>query len=138
MTTMERHSSVHDVLNRMIENSFYRPLTADIEEGLLPVDISQTEKDIIVRASLPGFQREDVEVLLEKGVLSIKASRKEDGNANGERYYRRERHAGSLSRRVALPGMVQDHETTAELKDGMLTLRVPIAEEAKPKQIAVL
>lgn len=136
MSNMTRRASFHDLVGRMLEETIAKPFAQDSEEGLLPVDISQTEKDVVVRASIPGFRKEDVDVRVEKGVLSIKASKQAE-EVNGERYYRRERFTGSLSRRIALPGMVRDHDSTAELRDGVLTLRVPIAEEAKPKQIVI-
>lgn len=137
MASLARRASVYDVFNRMLEDSFVRPSSHDAEEVLLPVDVAQTERDVVVRASLPGFRKEDIELRIEKGVLSIRASRQAEQDVQEEKYYRRERFAGSLIRRVALPGMVQEHESTAELKDGVLTLRVPIAEAAKPKQIAI-
>ncbi len=137
MTNLIRTPSFHNVLNRMFEDSFARSLSTDAEEELLPIDVAQTEKDIVVRASLPGFRKEDVDLRVEKGVLSIKASRQMEQEAQNEKYYRRERFAGSLSRRIALPGAVKSDESTAELADGVLTLRVPIAESHKPRQILI-
>lgn len=137
MSNLTRRASFHDLVGRMLEETIARPFAQDSEEGLLPVDISQTERDIVVRASIPGFRKEDVDVRVEKGILSIRASKRSEKEVNGERYYRRERFTGSLSRRIALPGMVRDHDSTAELEDGVLTLRVPIAEEARPKQVVI-
>ncbi len=137
MTSLMSRASFHDVLNRMLEDSFARPFRQDAEEEILPIDIAQTDKDVVVRASLPGFRKEDIDLRIEKGVLSIKATKQTEKEIEDEKYYRRERFMGSLSRRVVLPGIVQNYESSAELKDGVLTLRVPIAEVSKPRQIAV-
>ena len=137
MLNLVRNTSIHDVFNRMLEDSFARPFTHDGEEGILPVDIAQTEKDVVVRASLPGYRKEDIDLRIEKGVLSIKASKQRETEVEDEKFYRRERFMGSVSRRIVLPGIVQNDASTAELEDGVLTLRVPIAEANKPKQILI-
>ena len=90
-----------------------------------------------MRASLPGYRKEDVDLRIEKGVLSIKASKQRETEVEDEKYYRRERFMGSVSRRIVLPGIVRNDASSAELVDGVLTLRVPIAEANKPKQILI-
>ena len=72
-----------------------------------------------------------------EGVLSIKAEHTDEKEERGERFYRRERRIGSVSRRIALPGVVHDAQVDAELKDGVLTLSIPLPEKAKPKQIEI-
>ena len=137
MPNLMRNTSIHDVFNRILEDSFARPFTHDGEEGILPVDIAQTDTDVVVRASLPGYKKEDIDLRIEKGVLSIKATKQSDKEVENEKFYRRERFMGSVSRRIALPGMVRNDASSAELVDGVLTLRVPIAEANKPKQILI-
>ena len=137
MPNLMRNTSIHDVFNRILEDSFARPFTHDGEEGILPVDIAQTDTDVVVRASLPGYKKEDIDLRIEKGVLSIKATKQLDKEVENEKFYRRERFMGSVSRRIALPGMVRNDASSAELVDGVLTLRVPIAEANKPKQILI-
>lgn len=117
-----------------------RPLSRPVtlrSHGTLPLDISEKDGALIVRASLPGFATEEVEVELDGGVLSISATRADEQQAEDERHYRRERRSGSLSRRIALPDAVADAEVDAELKDGVLTLTIPIPEASRPKQIEV-
>ncbi len=113
------------------------PLSRLWDDGLLPVDISQNDHEMIVRASVPGFKKDEVEIHLSDGVLSIKAERRSESETSDERYYRKERSYGALSRRVALPGLVGNAEAAAELNDGVLTVRVPISEESRPKRIAI-
>ena len=106
----------------------------------LPVDIAEKDGDIVVRASLPGFAKDEIDVQAHDGVLSITArhsEQHEESDDDGERYYRRERRSGSVSRRIALPGAVDGAKVEAELRDGVLTLTIPTPEEAKPKQIEI-
>lgn len=132
-------------LSTMVEAMLREPLFGDgslsnrVEEGTLALDVSEDEASVIVRASLPGFSREDVEVEIHDGVLSIKATHveeKEEGG-KGERYYRKERRVGSMSRRIALPSQVQEHGAKAELKDGVLSLRIPKVAKEQPRKIAI-
>lgn len=131
------------MVSRMFDDTLGRPFGWDfswpfeLEEGLLPLDISQTDGELVVRASLPGIKKEDIEVQVHQGVLSIKAESKEEEESKDEHFYRKERRMTSLSRRVALPGIVSEAETHAELKDGVLTLRIPVSEAAKPKVVPI-
>ncbi len=108
-----------------------------IEEGNLALDVLEDEKNVIVRASLPGFKRDDIDVEIHDGVLSIKAERSEETEEKGETYYRRERRFGTVSRRVALPSVVEDGNTSADLKDGVLTLRIPKSQKALPRKVKI-
>ncbi len=90
-----------------------------------------------MRASLPGFSEDEIEVQLHQGVLSIKAEYSTSEAHEDERYHRRERRWATLSRRLALPGVLHDADVNAELANGVLTLRVPVPAAAKPKQIKI-
>ena len=107
------------------------------DEGALGVDISETDSELIVRASLPGFSRDEIDVQLHQGVLSIKAEHGSTEASGDERYHRRERRWSTLSRRLALPGVLHDAEVNGELANGVLTLRIPVPAAAKPKQITI-
>ena len=137
MPNLMRNASIHDFFNHLLEDSVAKPFGHEGEEGILPVDIAQTDKDVVVRASLPGYKKEDIDLRIEKGVLSIKATKQKETEVEDEKYYRRERFMGSVSRRIVLPGIVQNDASSAELVAGVLTLRVPIAEVNKPKQILI-
>src|SRR5690606_25027609 len=126
-------------MDRLFDDRFFRaPLFATTsDDGTLAVDVLEHEGKVVVRASLPGFSKEDIDVQLHEGVLSIKAEHTEDTEEQGDRWYRRERRTGSVSRRIALPGIVADADVTAELKDGVLTVSVPTPEKPSPKQIEI-
>ena len=108
-----------------------------LDEGTLPLDISEDEKNVIVRASVPGFAKEDIELEVNSGVLTIKATHNEEKEEKNERFYRRERRFNSMSRRVALPSTVEDNKTQAELKDGVLTLHIPKSEKSLPRKVQI-
>lgn len=113
-------------------------LAPHLEEGALAVDISEgKEGELVVRASLPGFKREDVQVSVHNGVLDIKAESREEKETKDEKFYRKERRWGAVSRRIALPGSPAEEGVTAELKDGVLTVRIPGSKGKGPRKVDV-
>lgn len=126
--------------NRLFDDFFSEPfmgLQSAFEEGTLALDISEDDHDVIVRASLPGFARDEIEVEIHDGMLSIKAEQTVETESKDERFYRRERRVGSVNRRVALPSLVSDENVKAELRDGVLTLRLPKTHKDEPKKIKI-
>lgn len=121
----------------VLAEPFFTSNGTSLEEGTLPLDISEDDTHVIVRASLPGFSKEQIQVEVHEGVLTIKAEKREEHEEKGERFYRRERRIGSMSRRVALPSVVQESEAKAELRDGELTLRLCKEPKATPRKIAI-
>jgi HSP20 family protein len=131
-------SPLRDLMTAVTHDPFFRVSgSSDDNEGTLAVDVMEEENDFVIRASLPGFAKSDVDVHVENGVLSIKATREETTESTGEKYFRRERRLGSVSRRLALPDMVAGDEARASLENGELTVRIPKAEAARPRQITV-
>ena len=141
MADIVRHdpfTSLRHTMDRLFDDSFFRtPGRLFDDDGTLPVDISETDKELVVRASLPGFQKDEIDVNVHDGVLSIKGQHSEEHEEKGERFYRRERSYGAVSRRIALPGIVSDADVDAELKSGVLTLKIPLPQKAQPKQIEI-
>ena len=137
-------ANMRQVMDRFFDDSLRRWPAGDgfcggrgAAEGALPLDVSRSDGEIKVRASLPGFRKEDIDVQVREGVLSIKAERAAESGTQDERYYRRERSAGSVSRRVALPGIVRDAPVDAELAGGVLTLTLPLPEWAQPQRVEI-
>jgi HSP20 family protein len=109
-----------------------------LNEADLPVDISKDKEGrVVVRATLPGFKKDEINVRLENNSLNITAEHNEESESKGEDYYRRERSWKSVNRTVALPGQADKDGVDAELKDGVLTVRVQQAKEAKSHSIKV-
>jgi HSP20 family protein len=127
-------------MSRALEHLFDEPFfrrPAEWFDGGLAVDVSEQEGKVVVQASVPGFKKDEIEVQMNEGVLSIKAHHQEEKETKEERYYLKERREGSLSRRIALPGIVHDAPVEAELKDGVLTVKVAVPEKAQPKAIEI-
>lgn len=106
-------------------------------EPRLPVNVHQDDEAVTVTAELPGVRPEDLEVRFERDRLKIAAERKEAGGAGPERYHRHERWTGRLERELLLPAGLDPEKIAADLADGILTLRLPKAEVAKPRKIEV-
>ena len=124
-----------DRLNRMF-NEFYGDTFA--RAWVPPVDIYETDDhEVVLKAELPAMKREDIALTFENGVLTLKGERKFDGEVRRESYHRVERRHGSFSRSFTLPNTVDPSRISAAYKDGVLTVRLPQREEAKPKKIAV-
>lgn len=123
-------------LNRMFDDLWGR----DLESGrwLPPVDIFETDThDVVIRAELPGMQREDIDLRVENNTLTIKGERRQERTVNKEQYHRAELAYGTFSRSFSLPSTVDTEKVRAEYKDGILTVTLPLREESKPKQIKV-
>lgn len=135
-------------LGRVFQELANEPLLALGTPGLMgermpemPLDIAETERAVIVRASVPGFAKERVSVEVEDNVLTISAteevSREEKGGETGERVIRRERRVGSVARSIALPEGVVGENTTAELKDGVLTVTLAKVQAKPARKITI-
>jgi len=102
-----------------------------------PIDISETENEIIVRADLPGFSKDEVSVNATENALTIEAGHKEERRERGEKYYIVERRVGSLRRVISLPLEVDPEKAKAKMKDGVLEVILPKKEKKKGKEIKV-
>ena len=106
--------------------------------GWLPaLDVQEDKDNYTVRVELPGLKREDIEVSLNDGTLSISGERKTETVSEGTEVHRQERYFGKFSRTLALPTAVAADGVKAQYKDGILTVTLAKAEEAKPRQIKV-
>lgn len=102
------------------------------------VDIYETDAhEVVLKAELPDMKREDINLTFENGVLTLKGERKFEQEVKKENFQRIERRHGAFSRSFTLPNTVDAGRISAAYKDGVLTIRLPQREEAKPKQIAV-
>jgi HSP20 family protein len=103
-----------------------------------PVDIYQNgEHEIVLKADVPDMAREDIDITVDNGTLTIKGERKLSSDVKDEHYHRVERNYGSFSRSFSLPQTVDATKVGAEYRNGVLTVRLPLREEAKPRQIKV-
>jgi HSP20 family protein len=102
-----------------------------------PVDILETENDLVLKADLPDMKLEDIDVRVENQTLSIKGERRFEQEASEKGYHRIERSYGSFVRSFAVPNSVDTEKVSADYKNGVLTIKLPKKETAKPKQVKV-
>jgi HSP20 family protein len=132
--------SLRQAMDRLFEDSFVSPLTWRTHNGESPgpaLDVHQTADEIVVSAALPGLKAEDVDITITGQTLSIRGEFKADEEVERDQYLYRERRYGTFHRQLQLPVRVQGDATTATFDDGVLTLRIPKADEVKPRQIQV-
>ena len=101
------------------------------------VDIYDKGGEVVIHAELPGMKKEDIDIRVENNVLTVRGKKERKEEVKEEGYFRAERSFGSFSRSFSLPTTVDVKKIAAEYKDGILTLSLPKAEEAKPRQIEV-
>ena len=124
-----------DRLNRMFSDFYEENFS---RAWVPPVDIYETDgHEVVLKAELPDMKREDINVTFENGVLTLRGERKFEQETKKENFQRNERRHGSFSRSFTLPNTVDAGRISASYKDGVLTIRLPQREEARPKQIAV-
>jgi HSP20 family protein len=127
-------------INELFEDTFGRTRaqqSAATGVWCPPVDILESKESYLVRAELPGMKREDLNLEVHDGVLTLSGERKFEQPADGVEYQRTERVAGKFSRSFYLPQTVKHDGINATYRDGILEIHIAKAEEAKPKQIAI-
>ena len=133
-------ATLQDRLNRMFgDNIYVRDEDVSGRPGWIPaVDIYETEgHDLVVKAELPGMEKENIEVNLSDHTLTIKGEKKKEEEIKEENYYRAERSYGGFLRTLELPKDVHADKVKASFKNGILEVRMPKTEEAKAKEVKV-
>ena len=136
----ERLSTLRDEMNRLFDLS--APGFGDREDRLLgvwspPLDVFQDKDHVFVKAELPGMKKEDIRISLHENTLTISGERKQEQEVKEGDGYRSERFFGRFHRSLTLPVPVRTDNVKAQYKEGILTVTLAKAEEAKPKQIEV-
>lgn len=101
------------------------------------VDVEETDKEIVVKADLPGVDPKNVEITVENGVLTVRGEKKEEKREGDKNYHRLERFAGSFYRAIQLPPSADAEKVSATSANGVVTVAIPKKPEAQPKKIAV-
>ena len=110
----------------------------DLPVTSFPIDVIENDNEYLVRASVAGFDPEQLEITFESNTLTIKGEIKEENKDEQQgRYHIRERYAGTFYRSVSLPGMIDQNQISAETDNGVLTIHLPKKPEAQPKRIEV-
>jgi HSP20 family protein len=144
MTTITRWDPVQEMLtlreamSQLFEESVVNPTVARRSQSITPaLDLSETVDAYIVELSVPGLKAENLEVTIENSVLTIKGEVKQETDDQKRNYHRIERRYGAFVRTVGLPTTVKADTITADLKDGILRLDIPKADQIKPRKINV-
>jgi HSP20 family protein len=101
------------------------------------VDVEETEKEILVKADLPGVDPKNIEISIENGLLTVRGEKKEEKEDKQKNYHRIERFTGSFQRTIALPSSADPEKVTATSTHGVVTITIPKKAEAQPKRIVV-
>jgi len=131
--------SLRDAMNSLLQESFVRPGGMPVPDGAaaLPLDVTENENEFVVKASLPGVRPEDVQLTVHGDTLTIRGESKADEEKKGETWHLRERRFGSFQRSLTLPTPVDSDKAQAHFEQGVLTLRLPKSEAARPRQIKI-
>jgi HSP20 family protein len=134
--------SLRDAMDRLFEDSFVRPRgespTLEGREQTLALDVYETDDNLVVEASLPGFNPDEVDISIVGNTLTINGEHEKHQEKEEEgKYYFRERRYGAFQRVVALPVETNADKAEATFENGVLKLSLPKAEEVKPKRIEV-
>jgi HSP20 family protein len=134
-----RLSDLRDEIDRLFDTPMTElARTSNLLSGWTPaLDVYEQKDNFVVKAELPGMKKEDIQVSLHDGSLSISGERKSETKHEDADVYRAERFFGRFQRAVTLPAPVAPDKVKAQYKDGVLTVTLPKTEEAKPKQIDV-
>lgn len=130
-------SNFRDQLNRLFDASFYGQNSDSFGSWAPVLDALEDNDKYVVSVEVPGLKKEDISVVVHDGVLTVSGERKSEKEVKEGTVHRSERIYGKFSRSVSLPSAVRADAVTAAYKDGVLTVEVPKAEEAKPKSIEV-
>lgn len=134
-----RLSELRDEIDRLFDVPLEElARSSQLFSGWTPALDMHEEKDkLVVQVELPGMKKEDIDISLHDGCLSISGERKKEEEFKGAEVYRTERFVGKFQRTITLPAPVAVDKVKAHYRDGVLTITLPKTEEAKPKQIDV-
>ena len=131
LTTMRKD------MDRLFDQFFAMPTTSQLDWGTPMVDMYQTENEVVVKATLPGLEPEELDIQITGDLLTLRGEIKQETVEENAKYHLREHRTRSFSRSLTLPAPVVADKSNAVMKNGVLTLTLPKAEEAKPKVITV-
>ncbi|SRR5216684_356746 len=136
----DRWANLRDDMSSLLQLPFWANFGRQTQlfSGWTPaLDLYQNKDNVVAMVELPGMRKEDIEISLHDGMLTISGERSSEVQDNDEKEGRTERFSGKFRRSITLPTQVDAGKVSATYKDGVLTVTLPKAEEAKPKQIKV-
>jgi HSP20 family protein len=130
--------SLQERMNRLFNDSLSRWSGEETYGSWTPpVDIFEKNESLVILAELPGLRREDIDISVEGGTLTLRGERRRDNEVKEESYYRVERRYGVFARSFSLPTSVDAEKIQATYSGGLLRIELPKAEEARPKRVEI-
>ncbi|GIW85873.1 MAG: molecular chaperone [Isosphaeraceae bacterium] len=131
--------SLSDAFSNLLRESFVRPGAVAGQPSVLalPLDVVENDEAFVVKASLPGVKPEDVQITVHGDTLTIRGSTQSEEEKKGEHWHLRERRTGSFQRTISMATPIDSDKAHAHFENGVLTLTLPKAEQARPRQIKV-
>ncbi|TAK92930.1 MAG: Hsp20/alpha crystallin family protein [Verrucomicrobia bacterium] len=133
-----RLSNLHDEIDRLFESPLAAFGASPYAEAWLPaVDVVENKDNFVVKAELPGMKKDEIQVTLQDGLLTLSGERKFETKSEDAEVHRAERFVGRFQRTLSLPSTVAADQVKAAYADGVLTITLPKSEEAKARKIDV-
>jgi HSP20 family protein len=132
--------TLREAMDRFLQQgALTRPgqLLSSMRPDAIPLDVVERDDAFLVKAAIPGVKPEDVEVVVQGERLTIRAETRGEEERHGDNWLMKEHRSGSLQRTVTLPVSVSSENAEARIENGVLTLRLPKAQEARPRRISV-
>ena len=132
--------SLRQAVDRLFDPDFARPFVRfgrSADHGSMPLDVRTDADSLTIEASLPGIRPEDVEITVEGGTVTLSASTREERTEDEGSYLVREIRRGAVTRSITLPKGLEPDQARATFENGVLSLRIPRAEQVKPHRIAI-
>jgi len=129
--------TMHDRMNKIFDETLSKSAQGGYGDWLPPVDIYETEEEIVIMSELPGMKEEDLDIQVTDGVLTLKGEKRYPEEGDRDNFYRLERSYGKFNRSFAIPNTVDIASVKANLKDGLLKITLQKKSEVQPRVIKV-
>ena len=136
-SALDQLTSLRDEINRLFESPFSNGNSDAFNTWAPALDLYEDKESLVVRAELPGMKKEDIDISLHENIVTISGERRNEKKYESAETSRQERVFGRFTRSLVLPKKVDAANVKASYKDGLLTVTLPKAEEAKPRQIEI-
>jgi HSP20 family protein len=141
MPTLKFNTACNQPRQSLIDDFFagwiYPTLFTEEKDWTPKIEVSEKEKEYLVKAELPGIEKENINIALTDGLLTIKGEKKKEKKEKDENYHRIETSYGSFSRTLRLPDEVDNEKIDATYKNGILAVRIPKTKPVEPKKIKI-
>lgn len=129
--------TLREAMDRLFDDAFTRPIGTNGGASVPAIDLYQTADEVVLKAALPGFKPDDVQITVTNDVLTLRGEADWENGHENATYHIRERRYSSFERSIPLPVAVQTEQAKADFQNGILTISLPKAESVRPKTISI-